>query len=91
MSAGELWGNDGGEHVRPAKTPTEMRAEIYRLSHYDSLVRSITTMANMEGLSSEDRYTLLAYQALRQASELRRMTLENAHFSAIPTILKPRG
>jgi len=52
------------EPVREANTPSEMRAEIIRLSRYNYLVRAAMDSADYTGLSAEDRYTLLAYHAL---------------------------
>lgn len=54
------------EPIKPCTTPAEMRAEIHRLSYTGNLVRQIIDTANMQGLSSEDKYTLLAYHALQE-------------------------
>jgi len=53
------------EQVRDATTPEQMRAEFFRLARYDSMVRAVMDTANYNGLSAEDKYTLLAYSALR--------------------------
>lgn len=54
--------------VREAATPNEMRAEIFRLAYIDPLVRSIFRASDIQGLSAEDRYTILAYHALKSRS-----------------------
>jgi hypothetical protein len=48
------------EHLKDAETPDEMRAAIYRLQHYDPIVRAVMVSANYRGASAEDRYTVLA-------------------------------
>lgn len=57
------------EEVRDATTPAEMRAEIFRLQHYDALVRGVMNSANYTGMSAEDRYTVLAYHALKAKAD----------------------
>ncbi len=53
------------EQVRNAITPDEMRAELHRLQYYDSLIHAVMTTSDYRGISSEDRYTLLAYHAIK--------------------------
>jgi hypothetical protein len=52
------------EQVQEATTPSEMRAAIARLRRNNHLVHSVMDSADYTGLSSEDRYTMLAYHAL---------------------------
>lgn len=59
------------EQVKPASTVDEMRAELFRLEHYDPLVRSVMDMANYKGLKGEDRYAILAYHAVKSLNELK--------------------
>ncbi|MDP3139856.1 MAG: hypothetical protein Q8N17_26405 [Burkholderiaceae bacterium] len=54
----------GLEQVRDANTPEEMRAEIARLRRESVIVKNTMDCADYTGLSSEDRYTMLAYHAL---------------------------
>lgn len=61
------------EQVNDADTPEEMRAEIARLRRYDSTVCRVMDTADFRGLSGEDRYTMLAYYALKALS----MTQQN--------------
>ena len=78
------------EQVREATTPEEMRAEIFRLRREAPLVRSVMDMADFNGLSAEDRYTALAYYALQESANARRLVLEQlqmttpAHFLVTP-------
>jgi hypothetical protein len=60
------------EQVKDAASTEEMRAELFRLAHYDALVRAVMDMANYHGLSSEDRYTELAYYAMKSRNEIYR-------------------
>ena len=64
------------EQVREAATPEEMRVEIFRLLRYDALVRSVMYSADYKGLSGEDRYTILAYYALRERAKYQQSTLD---------------
>jgi len=66
------------EQVKVAETAEEMRAEIFRLQRHDPMVRSIMDFANYRGLSAEDRYVMLAYNALKQLAEIKLHVLEEA-------------
>lgn len=66
------------EQVKDAGTLDEMRAEIFRLQMYDPMVRQVTDMANFRGLSAEDRYTALAYYALRERALYQKVIFDNA-------------
>jgi len=71
------------EEVRPANTQEEMRVELFRLEHFNPLVRSVADMAHYKGLSGEDKYTVLAYHALKQLVDLQRNYFKNE-------MMKPR-
>lgn len=47
-------------------TPAGMRAAIYRGARDSALICQVLHEADMRGLSGEDRYSVLAYQALIQ-------------------------
>lgn len=66
------------EQLREAKTPEEMRAEIHRLARERSsaLIRSVMDCADFNGLSAEDRYTMLAYHALRDLAHSQKLAHE---------------
>ena len=66
------------EQLKDAQTPEEMRAEIHRLSRERSsvIVRSVMDCADFNGLSSEDRYTMLAYHALRDLAHCQKLAHE---------------
>lgn len=54
------------EQVKDASTPEQMRAEINRMAQHDALTRQVMVIADRYGMSGEDRYTMLAYHALRE-------------------------
>lgn len=53
-----------GQQPGDPRDLTRMRQEIYLAMRDSVLVRNIMYCADHEGLSAEDRYTLLAYEAL---------------------------
>jgi hypothetical protein len=65
------------EQLKDVHTPEEMRAEIHRLARERSsvLVRSVMDCADFNGLSAEDRYTMLAYHALRDLARYQKVAL----------------
>lgn len=78
------------EQVKAAETAEAMRGEIFRLKHYDPLVRNVMCMADYRGMSAEDRYTILAYEALRQLNHIKQLTLNDAMLNPAPPILRAR-
>lgn len=76
------------EQVRDAATPADMRAEIYRLRREVPLVRSVMYIADYNGLSAEDRYTMLAYHALKESAEARELLLEQLNITPHPFLLR---
>ena len=77
-------------HAEPMKdvhTPQEMRAEILRLQHSDSLTRNVMVAADIQGASSEDRYTILAYHALRERAILQKFMLDDAMLNPKPRVI----
>lgn len=64
------------EQVKKAETVEEMRAELFRLSHCDPLVRHVMQMADYSGLSAEDRYTILAYHAMADRNRFMQMGMD---------------
>lgn len=47
----------------------------------DAIVRNVGAKAEMQGLSGEDRYTVLAWHLMHMAVRLERMALEQAMLS----------
>src|ERR1700677_362804 len=43
--------------------PSEARRRIFEASHESALIRNVLMSADYSGLSSEDRYTMLAYHS----------------------------
>jgi len=66
------------EQVKDAKTPEEMRAEIFRLQRYDPLVRAVIDSSQYRGASAEDTYTVLAYNAMKQLAEIKQHVFDDA-------------
>jgi hypothetical protein len=64
------------EQVKDAHTPEEMRAEIYRMGQYDPMVRSVLDTADYNGMSAEDKYTVMSYMAVKQLNELKKLQME---------------
>lgn len=64
--------NDWIAKVGEAHTADEMRAELFRLSRDDHLVRSVFNHADYRGLSGEEKYLLLAYNAMRDRNNFMR-------------------
>jgi hypothetical protein len=77
------------EQVKDAETPEEMRAELYRLQSYDPLVRAVMDSANYRGASAEDRYTVLAYNALKQLAEIKLHVLDDAMLRPTTRMIMP--
>ena len=75
------------EQVRDAATPEDMRAEIYRLRREAPLVRSVMDMADYNGLSAEDRYTMLAYHTLKESAKVRELLLEQLNITPHPFLV----
>lgn len=66
------------EQMKDAATPEEMRAEIQRMRRYDPLACGAMELADREGMTAEDRYTVLAYHALRALIDARQRAINNA-------------
>lgn len=78
---------DTTEPVREAITPEQMRAELHRHRHFDGLVRRVMDESDYRGLSSEDRYTILAYHLLITRAELMKQLLEWHSVRPLPAII----
>lgn len=50
-----------------------------RFSSVDALVRNVHDMAEINGLSGEDRYTVMAWHLLHTAARLEKLALEFAN------------
>jgi ABC-type tungstate transport system permease subunit len=59
-----------------AVTPEQMRAAIFKSARDSSLVRSVMMAADLNGWSAEDRYTMLAYEALRMLERYAQVNIE---------------
>ena len=77
------------EQVRDATTANDMRAEIFRLRRENPLVRAVMDTADINGLSAEDRYTMLAYHALKGYAEMQKMLLDQFQTMPAPVVFRP--
>lgn len=72
-------------------TPAGMRARINRYRHDDYLTCYVLDIADREGLSGEDRMTLLAFEALRRMETLQDRALADAMVTVPRFIVSPDG
>ena len=74
------------KQLKDVITPEEMRAEIYKNYYHDPLIHAVFRQADFNGMSAEDRYTILAYHAIKEKNnaQLKLMELLNTiPFSSI--------
>lgn len=64
------------EEVKDAETPEGMRRRIQRYAREDPLTRQVLEMGRYHGLSGEDLYTILAFNALRDRERFMDQVLE---------------
>lgn len=77
------------DKVQEANTAEEMRAEILRLRRHIPMVRQVMDLADYKGVSAEDRFTILAYNILRQNEVLQRLVLDYRMTHVIPMVIIP--
>ena len=70
--------------IDDATTPEEMRAALFRVKRYNNTVWGAFDAADHKGLDGEDRYTLLAYHAVKLANEL-----QDTLFEYTATYIRP--
>lgn len=75
--------------IRDATTPAEMRAEIYRLRNESPLVCAVMQTADYSGLSAEDRFTVLAYLALKESARNQQMLIKQLEVATHPFLVAP--
>lgn len=78
------------EEVKEAVTFEEMRAEMARLRFFDPLIRQVMDRADYEGLSAEDRYTLLSYCAIKEKCTAQSVLHEYILMTPSPTVVLSR-
>ena len=66
-----------------------LRREIYQAMRDSALVRNIMYIADHEGLSAEDRYTLLAYEALVALETNWKQVLRMKSLDPMPPMIVP--
>lgn len=62
--------------IDDATTPEEMRAALFKATRYSSIVHNAFAAADIQGLNGEDRYTMLAYHAVKLAEGLQESLFE---------------
>ena len=65
------------ELPKEATSPADMRAEIFRLRRDLPPVRAVMDTADYNGMSAEDRYTMLAYHALRDYARVHNVLMDH--------------
>ena len=73
--------------IREAFTPTEMRAEMHRLRHENTVVHRVMTQSDRAGYSAEDRYTIIAYYALLEAERAKEQLMDFVLTHVPPVII----
>ena len=73
--------------IDDATTPEEMRAALFRAMRYSSIVHRSFNTADYKGLNGEDRYTLLAYHAVKLAEELQELLIEQTMTQTRPIVI----
>lgn len=68
------------EEVQECATPEGIRRRFNRAAYRSGhpLVRAVFQMADARGLSGEDKYTILAFEVLKQLEHLEEINLEAA-------------
>lgn len=62
-----------------ASTPDQMRVALFKLAREDASVHRCMASADSKGFSGEDRYVLLAYDALTSLAEMRKSFIDRVN------------
>jgi hypothetical protein len=76
-----------GQQPGDARDMNALRREIQQAMRDSALVRNIMYAADHEGLSAEDRYTLLAYEALVALETNWKQVIRTRMLDPMPPIL----
>lgn len=68
-----------------------MRRALNQVERHKSIVRAVADMAFVNGLSSEDKYTVLAYELLLQNEQLEELLMSYAMMSPRAYVIAPNG
>jgi hypothetical protein len=77
------------EETKDAETPAGMRRRILQYSREDPMVRQVLDMARYHGMSGEDTYTVLAFNALRDRERFMDQVLD-WHATHVPPYVIPK-
>ena len=76
------------EEVKDCETPDGMRRRIQQYSREDPMVRQVLDMARYHGLSGEDTYTILAFNALRDRERFMDQVMEWHVLNVKPQVIQ---
>lgn len=71
------------------ETPMQMRAEIFRHEYDHPIIRQVMASCDVQGMSSEDRYTMLAFWLLKDNITMRERLMELARLQR-PSLAVPK-
>lgn len=75
--------------LEDAHTPDEMRRALLEFSRNDPLVHKVLNAGRHQGLSGEDTYVLLAYNALKERNQYKRLCLEFSETTVFSKTAQP--
>ena len=85
MASQSSQANRNGE----VETPMQMRAEIFRHEYDHPIIRQVMTVADVNGFSAEDRYTMLAFWLLKDNITMKERLMELARLQR-PSLAIPK-
>jgi hypothetical protein len=74
------------ERMPEVDTPQQMRAEMYVRRREDSTIHAVMQLGDINRCNELDRFTMLAYHALRQRDALQRALVDAATHAPPPTV-----
>lgn len=78
------------EEAEAARTPEGMRKRLneYARQGNEPIVRQVFCLAEINGLSGEDKMTVLAFEALKALEHCKDLILEQVSLSPAPIIIR---
>jgi len=77
--------------IEEANTPEEMRKAFFKLIRDDPLVNRVWVTSDINGLSGEDRYTLLAYFLIKDRDQYRGRLIEQINLTPRTVFIKDKA
>ena len=75
------------EEIEQIQTPAGIRKRLFEAQYYDPIVHSVLRLAQMQDLSGEDTFALLAYHALVAKEEGQLREIERLNMTLTPSII----